>query len=134
VGGPDVGAVGFAIGFSSTLLVLEELGLLQALTPRPADVYVAVTEHALDGEALRLVGELRAAGLAAVYDCEDKSLKAQMRAAGAAGHPLACVLGPDELASQSVQLKDMRTGAQRSVPRAAVAAEALSALGPQAAP
>jgi histidyl-tRNA synthetase len=95
---------------------------------------VAVTERALDGEALRLAGELRAAGLAAVYDCEEKSLKAQMRAAGGGGHPLVCLLGPDELASGSVQLKDMRSGEQRSVPRAAVVAEARSALGPRAAP
>jgi histidyl-tRNA synthetase len=133
VGGPDLGAVGFAIGFSSTLLVLEELGLLQALTPAPADVYVAVTDRALDGAALALAGELRAAGLSAIFDCEGKSLKAQMRAAGSAGHPLACVLGPDEIASGSVQLKNLRSGEQRAVPRAALAAEALAALGPRAA-
>ena len=129
LGGPDLGAVGFAVGFSGTLLVLEELGLAAQLGAAPADVYVASADPAVAGEVLRVADELRRAGVSALYDVEQRSLKSQLKAANTGGHPLVAVLGPDELASGTVQLKRMRAGDQAAVPRARLAAAALEALG-----
>ena len=129
LGGPDLGAVGFAIGFTPTLIALEELGLVAGLAPRPADAYLVAADPSLAGEVLRLAGELRSVGISAVYDSEQRSLKAQMKAANAGGHPLALILGPDELRAGTVQLKRMASGEQAAVPRAELAVRARAALG-----
>ena len=50
-----------------------------------------------------------------------------MKSAGRGGHRLAAIVGPDEIASGTVQLKDLERGEQRAVPRAGLA-EAARAL------
>jgi len=125
LGGPDLGAVGFAVGFSPTLLVLEELGLADAVPPGAARVYVAAAGEDLGREVFRLAEELRAAGVSCVYDVEGRSLKAQMKLAGKGGHGFAAVLGGNELARGTVQLRDLARGEQSEVSRA----ELLARLG-----
>jgi histidyl-tRNA synthetase len=46
----------------------------------------------------------------------------QFREADAKGIPYALIVGPDEIASGTVGVKDLRTGDQRSVPRAEIVA------------
>ncbi|HVS17784.1 MAG TPA: histidine--tRNA ligase [Planctomycetota bacterium] len=125
LGGPDLGAVGFAVGFSGTLLVLEELGLSGDLRAHVAAVYVAAADEAARAEVFRTASRLRAAGHGAVFDSEGRSLKAQLKAASAAGHPLCVVLGGDEIARGVVQLRDMRAKSQREL----AASELLEAVG-----
>ena len=124
LGGPDLGAVGFAIGFTPTLLAMEELGLSSELAAETALVYVvAAGEDAVVRRAsFVLAEELRAAGLSAVFDTESRSVKAQMKAADKGGHRFALVLGQDELERDQVQLKDLGSGEQSAVPRAQVRA------------
>ena len=61
--------------------------------------------------------ELRRAGLACVYDVEQRSLKNQMKVAGRGGHRFALVLGGEELRKGTVQLKNLAGGEQREVAR-----------------
>jgi len=124
LGGPDLGAVGFAIGFEPTLVVLEELGLLEGLAVEPLDVYVVTTDPKLSVEVFTLADELRRAGLSAVYAVDGRSFKSQMKQVGGGGTRLAAILGPDELAAGTVQLKDLATSEQVTVPRAEVGARA----------
>ena len=134
LGGPSLGAVGFAIGFTGTLIALEAQGLAAELVEEPVDVYVAVAEPELAGEALVVAEELRAAGLSAVFDAEGRRLKAQLKSAGKGGHPLAVILGPEEHARGEVQLKDLRARGQEHVARQGLAARAKALLeqGPAA--
>jgi len=129
LGGPDLGAVGFAIGFTGTLLVLEELGLARELTSAPADVYVVSADTATSDEVFRAAAVLRAAGLSVVFDSEGRSVKAQFKAANAGGHPVCVVIGPEELERGAAQVKDMRAGAQREVPRGELVAAVRTVLG-----
>ena len=140
LGGPDVPAVGFAIGFSGTLLMLEELGLMADLTPAAPDVYVAcmppggdVDDAAMRREVLKVADELRAAGLSAVYDVDGRSFKGQLKAIGKGGYRLAAIVGEDELARDVVQLKDLAARAQTEVPRAELADRARALLDDAAA-
>jgi histidyl-tRNA synthetase len=128
LGGPDLGAVGFAIGFTGTLLVLEQLGLSRAFVPAVAEVYVAAADEAARAEVFRTASRLRAAGHAAVFDSEGRSLKAQLKVANAAEHPLCVVIGERELARGVVQLKDMRAQAQRELSAAELCAAVGAAL------
>jgi histidyl-tRNA synthetase len=129
LGGPDLGAVGFAVGFTSTLALMRELGLLE-VPPEAPRVYIVLVDEgradesrfAAERAVLQLAGELRSAGIACVYDVEARSLKAQMKQAGKGGHRFAVILGPEERARGSVQLKDLERGVQSEVPRAELAA------------
>ena len=123
LGGPELGAVGFAVGFTPTLIVLRELGLLdpgadEAPRETAARAFVVAAGDGLEREVFALAEQLRAAGISAVYDVERRSLKAQMKLAGKGGHAFAVLLGGDELARGSVQLKDLRNGEQHELPRA----------------
>ena len=125
LGGPDLGAVGFAVGFTGTLLVLEQLGLAGELKGHVPEVYVAAADEDARAEVFRTASRLRAAGHGAVFDSEGRSLKAQLKAASNAGHPLCVVLGGDEVARGVVQLKDMAAKSQRELP----AGELVEAVG-----
>jgi len=70
-------------------------------------------------EALRLLRELRQAGVSAQMEFEARSLKAQMKKADRLGARLTVIVGGDELARGEVTMRDMRQSEQRAVPRAA---------------
>jgi len=60
---------------------------------------------------------LRRAGVAAEMDYQSRSPKAQFRAANRSSAPYAGVIGPEELESGGVRVKEMRTGEERVVAR-----------------
>jgi histidyl-tRNA synthetase len=127
LGGPDLGAVGFAVGFTSTLLLVRELAHIDpqesVFAEDPVSVFVVAAGEGLEREVYALAEELRAHAISAVFDVEQRSLKAQMKLAGKGGHPFAVVLGPDEIAGDKVQLKDLGTGEQHEVARGALPGE-----------
>ena len=120
LGGPDVGASGFALGIERILMVR------QALTaPPPTDgggtaVAVLALDAAAQREAFQLLQELRTAGIVAAMDVDGRSLKAQMRSANKWGARLAALFGAQERAQGIVTLKDMSNSTQEAVPRADV--------------
>jgi histidyl-tRNA synthetase len=134
LGGPDLGAVGFAIGFSGTLIALEELGLLDADEEAVAPVYVVAADPACAAAVFALTEELRGVGVGAVFDYEGRGVKSQMKQAARGGHAFAAILGPTELERGVVQLKDLAAAEQREVARDAVAGELARALGLAGAP
>ena len=74
---------------------------------------------ALDDKTLQsgfaITGMLRKAGIAADQYPDAAKLKKQMKYADARGVAYVGILGFEELASDQVMLKDMRTGEQRPV-------------------
>jgi len=108
LGGKPTPGIGFALGFERVVLALEAAGVALPVVASPA-AYVAATEDALRPAAFTLCGELRAAGLASLCDLQNKSLKAQFKAADRAGAPVVLVLGPEELAAGQVRLRDMQS-------------------------
>lgn len=107
MGGPEVGACGFALGMERLLLAMGEAGADEAASDRGRAAYVVTTEPALHKEAFALALELRGGGVEADLDYEGKSMKAQMRAANRLGYRWVAILGPDELQAGEVLLKDM---------------------------
>jgi len=119
LGGPDIGAVGCAVGFSPTLVALEELGIQLDVSEDAPRVYVAQVGEGFERDVFGIAEDLRRAGIAAVYDVEGRAtLKSQLKAAGKGRQRYVVLIGSEELAKQSVQLKDLETGEQREVPRA----------------
>jgi histidyl-tRNA synthetase len=79
------------------------------------DFFVASATAAARIPAMELADTLRGQGFAVQTDLEDRSLKAQLRSAHRAGAARVLILGDDELADGSVQVKDFATGEQVKV-------------------
>ena len=117
MGGPARGAVGFAIGVTPTLLALQ-IQKHPALEPRPPqlDVFVAPVADEQRNAAFVLADRLRQQGLSCDTDFEDKSLKALFKSADKRGVRLMVVLGPDEVANGTVQVRDLARSRDATLP------------------
>lgn len=117
VGGKPTPGVGFGMGMERVLMVLEEVGQLEAFQDRPRqDVFVATLGDAARPAGLKLLYELRAAGLSADIDYLGRSLKAQMKYAGKQRSRFVLILGEDEVNSGVAAVKDMDAGTQETMP------------------
>ncbi len=72
-------------------------------------------------EVLKLAAELRQADIRVEMYPEPDKLGKQMKYASTRKIPYAAILGGDEIARGEVTIKNLDTGDQQSVPRAAVA-------------
>ncbi len=113
LGGPEVPAIGFAIGFDR---LAEIVALNAPATIRPPDLYIA----ALGEPAKKLAFEWSAAlglkGIGAAMEYGGKSLKAQMKQANRAGAGRVLIVGESELESGMVALRNMADKTQRDIP------------------
>lgn len=112
LGGPDIGAIGFAFGVERLLLVIKEK--MEDCRKSPL-VYVIALGEAPRKKALWLLDYLRQAAIRVDTDYENKSLKAALRRANDLGARLVLILGEDELKKDVVTLKDMASGIQKEV-------------------
>ncbi|MBI2932458.1 MAG: histidine--tRNA ligase [Planctomycetes bacterium] len=117
MGGPDVGAVGFAAGVERVLMAAKGV---EAPAARPDFFVIAAGEEARRA-VFRIAQQLRAAGLAGDLDYESRSVKAQMRRANDLRALYAVIVGPEELAKQQAKIKNMDDGVERVVALAEVA-------------
>ena len=114
LGGPALGAVGWAMGVERILMALEATE--QTEEPEPLDLYIVTMGDAARAAAFGYLTLLRRAGLAADTDYECRSLKAQMRSANKLGARFVTVIGDDELASGALTLKEMASGERTPLP------------------
>lgn len=112
LGGPDVPAVGFGLGMERLVLLLQKTG--KSFVEQP-HLFVAWADDAQKSAAVKLVSELRKAGLIIEFDPRGGSLKSQMKRADKTGSKYAVVLGDQELKSGVAQLKPMAGGEPRQV-------------------
>ncbi len=120
LGGPSTPGIGFGIGTERCLLVLEQLGrALPVFDERPVAM-IAPLGDAARPHAVRLLHQLRTAGIAADMDYAGRSLKAQMRAADRLQAECVVILGDNEIAEGVAAVKDMAAGTQETVPLASV--------------
>jgi histidyl-tRNA synthetase len=129
LGGPRVPAIGFAAGIERLLIA----GELPAAGPVVSALVAPIGDAAVDA-ALVLARDLRRAGIATEVDTRGGTLKSQLRRANALGARVALILGDNEIASGTVQVKDLAARTQADVARAgavAAVAERLSQPAPQ---
>ena len=112
LGGPSLGAIGFAFGIERLLLVSK----YQSMKVSKSNlVYIISLGEAAKRQGLKLLDDLRRAGIASDTDYEDKSLKGALRRANDLSARLVLIIGEDELKKGVVTLKDMVSGEQREV-------------------
>ncbi len=114
LGGPDRGAVGFALGMERLLIAL---GIAQdgSLEVPGQDVYIIPLGKAATDAGFNLLQEVRAQGISADMDYMEGSLKASLRRADSRKAKIAIVIGDNELSRGTALVKDMAQGTQEEV-------------------
>ncbi len=124
LGAKATSGIGFGSGIERLLLARDAEGVEpKNLVKRSTDLFVIDTTGV--DVATVLVDELRAAGFATQRAYDQRSMKAQMKAADRSGARYALLVGPRERESGEVTIRDLRSKdfaqAQRSVARSDVA-------------
>lgn len=112
--GPKTPAVGFAVGIERISLMLPE-----SLTPPSIGnktVYVAAFGERAALHGLKILQELRLAGVRAVTDFRSATLKAHLRQADRYACRYTLILGDDELDKGTAILRNMETKEQQDLP------------------
>jgi histidyl-tRNA synthetase len=117
LGGPDVPAIGFALGIERLLLIAGT----GAPEPRCEIFLLPLAEGALD-HAVRLQQTLRRAGVRVLMDHEGRSFKARMKLADKLGARYVAILGDDELKQGVWSLRDMLSSTQEPITAAELVA------------
>jgi histidyl-tRNA synthetase len=113
-GGPPTPGLGFALGFERTVLALKAAGV-DVPAPAVAEVFVARAIPEVAGDTFLITDSLRSAGIAAETDHQGRSLKSQFKLADRLGARFVVVVGPDEIATGQVTLRDMSGGAEERI-------------------
>ncbi|MCX5783792.1 MAG: histidine--tRNA ligase [Elusimicrobia bacterium] len=111
MGGPEVAAVGWAMGVDRavSLLTTENLPKVK--------IFVISLGKESDNYAFEILHDLRVAGIAADSASFSQSLKAQMRSADKSGAEFALIVGENEVKKSSCMLKNLKTAEQKEISR-----------------
>ena len=128
MGGPETPAVGFALGIER---IINQMKTNNVRVPSKDEVHIFVAQLGDEAKkkSLRLIDDLREAGVRTVGALGKGSMKAQMRLADKFAVPYCLILGATEVREGVVILRDMSKGQQRAVPMADAVAEVIKVIG-----
>lgn len=123
LGGKPTPAVGFAMGLERLVLMMETLGNTEVR--RNVDVYIVTAGEGTTIAGITLAEQLREQipGIRVMNHCGGGNFKKQFKRADKVGAAVALVLGEDEVAQQTVVLKDLIGGQQMTLAQSEVAAQ-----------
>jgi histidyl-tRNA synthetase len=107
LGGKPTSGIGFGSGVERILLAREAEGVTNELLKRTLDLFVIDTTG--DVSVAAMIETLRLAGFATDRAYDQRSMKAQMKAADRSGARFALLVGPEELAAGEVTIRDLRS-------------------------
>jgi histidyl-tRNA synthetase len=113
LGGPEVPAIGFAIGFDR---LAEIVSSSSPVAVRPPELFIAALGELATERAFEWSTALGLKGIGASMEYAGKSLKAQMKRANRLGARQVLIVGESELASGQAVLRDMTSQTQREIP------------------
>ncbi len=121
LGGKPTPAVGFAMGLERLVLMMETLGNTDVR--RSVDVYMVTAGEGTMMAGMKLAEQLReqVPGLRVMTHFGGGNFKKQFKRADKVGAAIALVFGEDEVAAQTVVVKDLAGGEQNTVAQAEVA-------------
>jgi histidyl-tRNA synthetase len=127
-GGPPTPGIGFGLGTERCLLVLGALGIeLPVVDERPLVFVVTLgSEAVVRPAAVKLLSDLRHAGIASDMSYVGRKFPQQMKRADELGARYALILGDGELQRNVIGLRDQTTKEQREVSLDSILAEVLA--------
>lgn len=109
----DVPSVGFAFGFDRIVEAMEVLNLLPQQKTE-TKVLVTIFSKELIDQSLKITDLLRQNNInTEIYLDSSAKLEKQLKYADKKGIPYVIIIGPDELSSKKMILKEMKTGKQQ---------------------
>jgi histidyl-tRNA synthetase len=114
LGGQSLSGIGFGLGVDRALLAAEAEGVIGS-DAFVSDLFVIPLGEAAKVQALVIASQLRLHGKRVEIAFGDRALKGAMKGADKSGSIYVIVLGDSEIASGTVELKDMKSGASTSV-------------------
>lgn len=115
LGGPDIPAVGTTIGLDRIVDCITELNLLPELTKTKVKIMIANFGEETLNQSLKLTSLLRQNNIASIFYPDSDKLSKQFKYASDKGIPFVAVIGPDESKNNTVTLKNMTTGEQKTI-------------------
>jgi histidyl-tRNA synthetase len=109
LGGADVSGIGFGLGVDRVLMACKAEKTLP-LAINPLELFIAPITDEAKSFGFKLLSQLRDAGIKCDMAYGDRGLKGAMKAADKSGATYALVIGDDEIASGSCELKIMSSG------------------------
>ncbi|NBJ68629.1 MULTISPECIES: histidine--tRNA ligase [Clostridia] len=116
LGGPSTPGIGFGMGLERLLMALDAENQ-KIPVDRSLEAYVVAVDNQAQKEAIRLVSTLRKNGIQADKDYLGKKMKGQFKAADRYQTKFVLIIGEDELKDQTVTVKEMSTGNQKTIDR-----------------
>ncbi|KMK93922.1 histidine--tRNA ligase [Rossellomorea marisflavi] len=114
IGGPETPGIGFAFSIERLIAALEaekvELPIHQGV-----DCYIVAMGEEAKAYGVKLLHQLRKAGISSEKDYLDRKVKAQFKSADRHQAKYVAVIGENELQENKVNVKDMATGEQEEV-------------------
>lgn len=119
LGGPDMPAVGFAMGDVTLADLLDARKRMPTYVQKPD--FVAISGGVGERQAaLRDASILRSLGYSVDYPLKDQAFGKQFKQANQKGARFALIYGADELAKDVVKVRDFASGEERDFPREAL--------------
>ena len=130
LGGPDVGAVGFALGIERAIIAL---GNKKELFPKSEIICIATLGDGAKTEGFRMAEKIRKEikGVSVLAELGNISLKSQMNNANKIGATIVIFLGENEIKSKNLTVKDMASGEQASIGEDSLIEEIKKRIGTQ---
>ena len=125
LGGPPTPGIGFALGLDRTLLACDAENVFAA--PR-TNVSVFVVDTTGGMHAAEVCNLLRNNAISADRAFDNRSMKAQMKAADRSGATIALIIGTDEVAAGHIIVRPMNSGQQYAIAQDQVVAAIRSEL------
>ena len=110
LGGPDMPAVGFAMGMERTIMTLEKEGIE---IPKEERCTLYIGSRGGENEykkSFTLANDLRQKGISVEINHMSRSVKAEMKFANKLGAKFTTIIGEDEVNSNVIKLKRMSDG------------------------
>jgi histidyl-tRNA synthetase len=113
LGGPEIPAIGFAIGFDR---LSEIVAATSPVAVRPPQLFIAALGEPARAKAFQWATALGIAGVGVAMEYGEKSLKAQMKQANRQGAGQVLIVGESELQAGKAVLRNMADKSQREIP------------------
>ena len=114
LGGQELSGIGFGLGVDRALLAAEAEGVISA-DGFVSNLFIIPLGDSAMVKALEIAMQLRNAGKVVEIAFGERALKGAMKAADKSGARYVVVLGDNEIATKSVELKNMNSGVSTSV-------------------
>ncbi len=113
-GGPQTGAVGFAMGLERIMMLVKSQKLIEFIG-KNIDIYIGSIGEKGFLKAQSIGYELRKSGICAEYDTLKRSVKAQLKYANKINAKYSVVIGENEVLNDSINLKNMKESSQEEI-------------------